>query len=114
VYVPSVQRFTPGPYDDAPGHGKIMIVVKVRIVNGTKTAVDASMTTVNVRSGDAGDEADETYADGVNSFSGNIAPGRKATARYVFIVPKASARQLDIEVEPGFLDYEAALFTGGM
>ncbi len=48
-----------------------------------------------------------------SGFEGSVTPGRAKTAKYGFAVPKGR-QALDVEVEPGFLDYESAHFEGSV
>jgi hypothetical protein len=93
------------------------VLVVVKMSNETGDTADATLTTVSLAYGKDGDQAEQIFDSGGSvevgdGFSGRIAAGRNATGRFGFKVPKSQIDQLDITVEPGFLDYYPALFTG--
>lgn len=116
VYVLSAKEYTPGEYAAGHSPGNRAVLVEVQVVNGSDAQLDVSMTTVNARAGERGTELEQIIDIENNigmGFSGDVAPGRKATATFAYSVPTADWGQLDIEVEPGFLDgYGSALFQG--
>ncbi|MDT7653330.1 MAG: hypothetical protein QOI36_4736 [Pseudonocardiales bacterium] len=77
----------------------------------TKKTADLSLTTVHLAYGPNGNAAEAVYdMDFGMGFSGSVTPGKAKTARFGFTVPKNQT--IDVEVEPGFLDYESCHFEG--
>ncbi|MDX2972776.1 DUF4352 domain-containing protein [Kribbella solani] len=114
VQVAKATRYKIGEYASGGTPGESGIIVTVTIRNGTKKTADLSMTTVKLAYGANGDQAEQVFDSehGVGSgFEGSATPGRSRTAKFAFAVPKGRQR-LDIEVEPGFLDYESVHFEG--
>jgi hypothetical protein len=68
-------------------------------------------TTISVTDGN---QAERAYINGLAEFSDEIAPGKSRTAQYGFKVTKKQAADLQVSVEPGWLDYPTAIFTGGV
>ena len=114
VLVRSAEQFDPS--DTAAGLQleHTGVVVTVTIINGTGSSVDLTLTAVNLRAGAQGEQA-ESVVDSDNGidigFTGQVAPSRRATAKFGFSVAEENLNQIDVEVTPG-LDYEGALFTG--
>ncbi|MFE0102181.1 DUF4190 domain-containing protein [Streptomyces sp. NPDC059009] len=102
------------PSEFALGHstGDKPIEVKITIVNGSDKAVDLNLSTVTFKDAD-GAEADKIFdGDVPREFAGTLAPGKQAVATYAVSLPADAASALEVEVEPGFLDYEDAGWTG--
>lgn len=116
VQVTKVARFKIGQYASGgePGGSAVMVTITIR--NGSKKAADLSLTTVSLAYGANGDQADQVF-DSEHSvgsgFEGSATPGKAKTAKFAFAVPKGR-QVLDIEVAPGFLDYESAHFEGAV
>jgi hypothetical protein len=91
------------PDDFAIGHttGKHAYKVTVTIENKGSKKYDATLTTVAARAGADGREAEAIFDNTVGEgFSGQVLPGRKATAVYAFDAP-ADARTLTVQFSPG-------------
>lgn len=116
VQVTKVARFKIGQYASGgtPGGSAVMVTVTIR--NGTSKTADLSLTTVKLGYGANGDQAEQVF-DSEHSvgsgFEGSATTGKAKTARFAFAVPKGR-QALDVEVEPGFLDYESAHFEGSV
>jgi hypothetical protein len=99
---PSAAHHTmvPRTHSRLPGHAAL-----------TKKTADLSLTTVHLAYGPNGNAAEAVYdMDFGMGFSGSVTPGKAKTARFGFTVPKNQT--IDVEVEPGFLDYESCHFEG--
>lgn len=114
VQVTKVARYKVGEATATGSPGDPAIVVTVTIRNGSTKTADLSMTTLKVAYGANGDQAEQVYDENYGTgFEGSATPGKAKTAKYAFLVPKGR-HALDIEVEPGFLDYESAHFEGSV
>ncbi len=112
VQVTKVARFKIGEYASGGNPGDPGVAVTVTIRNGTARTIDVSLTTVNLAYGANGNLAETVYDTNYgNGFEGSVTPGKAKTARFAFAVP-AGRQVIDIEVEPGFMDYEASHFEG--
>jgi hypothetical protein len=118
VRVTKLVTFQPSEDSSPSARGKnIGVLVVVKMSNGTSDTADATLTTVSLAYGKDGKQAELIFDSGGpievdGGFNGRIAAGRNATARFGFKVPKSQTDQLHITVEPGFLHYAPALFTG--
>lgn len=114
VYVEKIKDYQVSDFGFGHKAGNTPVVFVVRFINGSADSVDLTLTTVNVRSGKEGATAEQIFDQGVgDGFSGKVAPGRNASAKYAFSLEQGSVPgPVDIEVEPGFLDYDSALFAG--
>jgi hypothetical protein len=118
VRVSKLAAFKPSE-DSSPSvrGNNIGLLVVVKLSNGTSDTADATLTTVSLAYGKDGKQAKLIFDSGGpieidGGFDGRIAAGRNATARFGFKVPKSQTDQLHINVEPGFVDYAPAVFTG--
>jgi len=114
VQVLKLGRFTAS--DTAAGHkpGNVVVVATVKITNGTNSTLDLSAVQVDIKAGADGNSTEAVYdsANGLGGgFTGSVAAGRNATARFGFDVAPADATDLVVEVTPSF-DYKPALFQG--
>lgn len=113
VVVSSVKPKKFGEYAAGISKGQLGFLVTVVITNGSKDPIDMALTTVHLTAGANGAQASDVFDENVKPFEGKIAPGRKATGTYGFAVDKVDAKgPITVEVAPGFLDYESALFDG--
>jgi hypothetical protein len=115
VTVSAAKRFKIGQYAAGGKPGGTGVMVTVVLLNGTTETFDATLTSLAVSYGEAGEQAEQVFdADqGLgNGFTGLVAPGRKATARFGFAVPAAGMKDVQVEVRPGFLNHEPTLFSG--
>lgn len=112
----SVSKVVPAKAKSASYQDWVGVAFTVTAFNGSDKPVDMSLTTLNLLAGTDGLEAEQVYDSGSGygtGFSSKVAPGHKATAKFAFEVSPKNYGQIDIEVEPGFLDgYDSALFTG--
>jgi hypothetical protein len=97
------------PTEFAVGHteGNQAYQVTVTIENGGKEKYDTSLVTVDARAGKDGVTAEQIFdGDTGGGFEGMILPGKKATVTVAFDAP-ADAKNLTVEVSPGF-EYDAS------
>lgn len=116
VQVTKVTRFKIGEYASGGTPGGTGVIVTVTIRNGTKSTADLSLSTLEVAYGANGEQAEQVFDSehGIGGgFEGSATPGRAKTAKFGFAVPKGR-QALDIEVAPGFLDYESVHFEGSI
>jgi hypothetical protein len=115
VEVTALAPYTPGDFAIGADTADSAITFSVTITNGTSEPVDLAITTVNVNAGAAGNVAEEIYdGDMGGGFTGAVLPGKAATAAYAFAVDASDLGEIVIEVEPGFLSYDAAYFEGSL
>jgi hypothetical protein len=115
ISVAGAKRFRIGQFAAGGKPGGTGVVLTVTITNGTGTAYDAALTTVNLAHGAEGEQAEQVFDSQAGlgaGFTGKVHPGRKLTAKFGFAVPAAGMSDLQVEVKPGFLDHDSALFTG--
>lgn len=93
--------------------GDPAVVVTVQIRNDTKKRFDLSLVQVAARVGVDGDNAEQVFQDSYGEgFSGTVAPGRIATAKFMFAAGSAKdLKDVSVEVKPDF-DYDSATFEG--
>lgn len=88
-----------------------VVVVRVRLTNGSGERFDADLVSVSLRYGSDGETAESVYQEGVEELSGSVAPGRTATGSYAFSVPRGEAGAITVEVAPDW-DSEPGIFEG--
>jgi hypothetical protein len=113
ISVTKVEMKDAKKYEEAASDGRYL-VVSVKITNGQDKNFNADLSSVDVSYGRDGNQAERAYINGLAEFSGEIAPGKSRTAQYGFKVTKKQAADLQVSVEPGWLDYPTAIFTGGV
>jgi len=114
VQVTKLARYKAGQATATGKTGDPAVVLTVTIRNGTKATADLSLTTVKLAYGANGNEGEQIFDENHGSgFSGSATPGKAKTAKFAFLVPKGR-QVLDIEVQPGFLDYESVHFEGSV
>ncbi|WP_399924622.1 hypothetical protein [Streptomyces kanamyceticus] len=107
----------PAPYQPgmfAAGHaeGNKAQTVRITVVNGSDKVVDLDLTTITFKDAD-GAQAQKIFdGDLPRELAGNLAPGKKSVATYAVSLPADAARTLEVQVEPGFLRYESATWSG--
>ncbi|MFI5807489.1 DUF4352 domain-containing protein [Streptomyces sp. NPDC051561] len=109
VTVGAPTAYTPSEYAIGHTKGNKAYKVKVTIENTGGEKFDSALSQVDARSGAEGTAAEQIY-DGETTgadFTGSILPGKKATAVYAFDAP-AAAKNLTVEVTPGFLDFKSS------
>ncbi|MEU7022245.1 DUF4352 domain-containing protein [Streptomyces sp. NPDC046203] len=102
VTVSEATPYTPSEFAIGHTKGNKAYQVTVTIENGGKKKFDSTLTTLTARAGADGKDAEEITDEKVGEgFSGALLPGKKATATYAFDAP-ADAKDLSVEVSPGF------------
>lgn len=91
------------------------VVATVQIRNGSTKRFDMTLMDVQARLGEDGQQSEQvfsgSYGDGFRT--GSLAPGRTATAKFMFAAEKsADLKKVSIEVTPGVLNYEPFNFEG--
>lgn len=107
VTVGDATSYTPDAY--AAGHtkGKKAYRVAVVIENAGKEKFDSALVSVSARAGKDGVDAEQIFDNKVGAgFSGTVLPGKKVTVQFAFDAP-ADAKDLTVEVNPGFT-YDAS------
>ncbi|MFI9492878.1 DUF4352 domain-containing protein [Streptomyces halstedii] len=107
VTVSNAAAYTPDAY--AAGHTKGNRAYKVSVVieNKTKKKYDSVLASVDARAGADGVNAEQIFDGTVGEgFTGTVLPGKKVTVQYAFDAP-ADAKNLTVEVSPGF-DWDAS------
>ncbi|GGZ16547.1 DUF4190 domain-containing protein [Streptomyces poonensis] len=106
VTVSKPTAYTPNEYAVGHSAGNKAYKVTVRIQNKGAEKYSADLFTIEARAGESGTNAEEIFDGDTlgNGFSGSVLPGKTATAEYAFDAP-ADAKNLDVEVSPGF-DFE--------
>ncbi|MEV6108712.1 DUF4352 domain-containing protein [Streptomyces sp. NPDC051940] len=111
ITVSKASAFKPSEY--AVGHtdGNKAYTVTVTLENSGKEKFDGTLVLVTARAGADGVEAEQIFDDKTGEgFNGAVLPGKKATAVFAFDTP-ADAKVLDVEVEPGDFEKEAAQWS---
>ncbi|MGW0121103.1 DUF4352 domain-containing protein [Streptomyces sp. NPDC003327] len=107
VTVSDPKPYKPGEF--AIGHtaGNKAYQVTVVIENAGKEKFDGALFTLEARAGQEGVNAEQIFDGKVGEgFNGTVLPGKKATATYAFSTP-AAAKNLTVEVSPGF-EYDSS------
>lgn len=105
VSVSNAVTFSPSEFAAGHKNGNHAYKVTVTVTNDSKKKFDATLLTADARAGKAGTTAEQIFDDNVgDAFTGSILPGKKATVVYGFDAP-ADAKNLTVEVTPGF-DYD--------
>jgi hypothetical protein len=92
--VTSIEQYTP-EYDDTPTPD---VVVTVTVKNGTGTAYDAVMSSLNLYGGPNGVQAESSGS--YYGFEGTIPPEGTATAKWSFTVPSEHLGQMRASLPP--------------
>lgn len=101
-----------GQYEEVAKDGHY-VKVTVKITNGSDAPVDPTLSTIDLAYGADGTQAESAYVDGIDfGFSGDIRSGKSRSASFAYKVSKKQAKDIEITVAPGFLDYEDATFSG--
>ncbi|MFF4170928.1 DUF4190 domain-containing protein [Streptomyces sp. NPDC001744] len=107
VTVSDPKAYEPGEFAANHTAGNKAYQVTVVIENGGKKKFDATLVTLNGRTGANGAAAEQIFDEKVGAgFQGTVLPGKKATLTVAFDTPKG-AKDLTVEVHPGF-DYNAS------
>ncbi|GAA2456098.1 DUF4352 domain-containing protein [Streptomyces macrosporus] len=108
ITVSEATPYTPGEFSMGHTEGNKAYKLTVTLENSGDEKVDTTLITLSARAGEEGVEAEQIFDDKVGEgFDGNLLPGKKATAEYAFDAP-ASAKNLDVEVDPLDFTSEAA------
>ncbi|MFG3529497.1 DUF4190 domain-containing protein [Streptomyces sp. NPDC047917] len=102
VTVGDATSYTPDAY--AAGHTKGQKAYRVAVVieNAGKEKFDSALVSVSARAGQDGVDAEQIFDNKVGAgFSGTVLPGKKVTVQFAFDTP-ADAKNLTVEVNPGF------------
>ncbi|WP_413753453.1 DUF4352 domain-containing protein [Streptomyces sp. R-74717] len=102
VTVGDATSYTPDTY--AAGHTKGNKAYRVAVVieNAGKEKFDSALVNVTAHAGQDGVDADQIFDGKVGEgFSGTVLPGKKVTVQFAFDAP-ADAKNLTVEVNPGF------------
>lgn len=110
--VVSAKRYRIGEYAAGGKPGEQGVIVTVVVTNGSDEPLDLDLAQVGASFGDGGDNAESVFDSGKfeSGFSGKVAPGRKATGKFGFAVPKGTT-SIGVEVAPSF-DHDSVLFEG--
>ncbi|WAL95153.1 DUF4190 domain-containing protein [Streptomyces sp. Je 1-369] len=112
VTVSRPASYQPGTYALGHAEGNKALTVKITVVNGSDESVDLDLTTVTFKDAD-GAEADQVYdGDLPRELAGHLESGKQAVATYAVSLPGDASRTLDVQVEPGFLHYKSATWSG--
>ncbi|ALC22742.1 DUF4190 domain-containing protein [Streptomyces pristinaespiralis] len=107
VTVSAPKPYTPGEFAIGHTKGNKAYQVTITIENAGKEKFDTSLVTADARAGKDGVTAEQIFDDKAGTgFEGTILPGKKATVTFAFDAP-ADAKNLTVEVSPGF-DYDAS------
>ncbi|MFE5833589.1 DUF4190 domain-containing protein [Streptomyces sp. NPDC056508] len=107
VTVSDPKSYKPGEFAVGHTEGNKAYQVTVVIENGGKKKFDATLVTLTGRAGTNGVAAEQIFDEKVGTgFQGAVLPGKKATLTVAFDTPK-DAKNLTVEVNPGF-DYNAS------
>ncbi|WSA77247.1 DUF4352 domain-containing protein [Streptomyces sp. NBC_01799] len=102
VTVGDATSYTPDSF--AAGHTKGNKAYRIAVVieNAGKEKFDSALVNVEARAGKDGVNAEQIFDGKVGEgFSGTVLPGKKVTVQFAFDAP-ADAKNLTVEVNPGF------------
>ncbi|WP_392753334.1 DUF4190 domain-containing protein [Streptomyces sp. LN590] len=102
VTVGDATSYTPDSF--AAGHTKGNKAYRIAVVieNAGKEKFDSALVNVEARAGKDGVDAEQIFDGKVGEgFSGTVLPGKKITVQFAFDAP-ADAKDLTVEVNPGF------------
>ncbi|HET9348050.1 MAG TPA: hypothetical protein VFO13_02810, partial [Arthrobacter sp.] len=105
--VTSVQLADFGTGD--PGGPGVEVTVTVK--NGTGSAFDLNLASVDLHAGPNGDTMEPAYGNDHWGFEGSIPPKKAATTQFDFAVPTEMQGELRIDVTPSW-DHPASFFEG--
>ncbi|WP_431780768.1 DUF4352 domain-containing protein [Streptomyces chumphonensis] len=106
ITVSGAETYQPDEYAVGHTEGNTAHQVTITLENTGEENVSADLIMVSARAGEDGTAAEEIYDDTVGGgFTGELLPGKKATAQYAFDAP-ADAGVLDLEVE--LIDFTTA------
>lgn len=112
VTVAEPAPYQPGPYAAGHTQGHKALTVRITVVNGSDETADLDLTTVTFKDAD-GAEADKVFdGDLPRELAGKLAPGKQSAATYAVSLPADAAHTLEVQVEPGFLQYDNATWSG--
>lgn len=112
IQVSKIDTAKAGEYAMGAKPGASVLVLTVKITNGTKTVIDPALLTAALTYGADGTEVEQVFdGDLGGGFSAKIAPGKSASAEFGYSVPKAGYGSVTFDVSPDF-ERESALFSG--
>lgn len=96
-------------------NGRELIVVDLQVTNGSSAAIDLNQVVITTTYGQSRQIAPAVYPGNitVNDFSGSVAAGATATARYAFAVPAADLGLVSMTVDFD-ASHASAIFTGAV
>ncbi|GLW28510.1 hypothetical protein [Actinoplanes regularis] len=101
------QTFKRDKYAVGGEKSKVFVKFKSTFKNNTKEVFDPSLTTGSASAG--GEEGDSIYQDGLDAPDNKVLPGRSVTWWMGYGV--STQKELQLEVNVGFLDYGTVIFT---
>lgn len=115
IEVVGLAPYEPGEYAYGTDSADSAVTFTVMITNGTTEPVDLALTRINVNAGPAGNAAEQIIdSELAYGFDGAVLPGKASSIQVAFAVDAVDLGELVVEVEPGFLSYDAAYFEGSL
>jgi len=116
VTVTKPAKFKPSQYAAGHKRGNVGVLITVKIQNTSAEPFDAAIVQVDMKAGEDGNAASDVVDLGGSielgtGFSGTIAAGRSATAKYGFSIRPADVGLINVEVTPDF-EHEPSIFEG--
>ena len=93
--------------------GQTTSSLTVAFTNGSKQAIDLNQVVVTADYGRPARTASAIYDEGARDFSGTFAPGKTATAVYVFAIPSSQLSDVTLNVDFDG-SHRATTFTGSV
>jgi len=91
--------------------GDPMVIVTIKIKNGSKKSFDTDVVSVNLSYGSSSKQGKAVFPPGVEGFDGTIAQGRSRSGEYAFAVPSKGMKNIVVVINRG-LRYPPATFAG--
>lgn len=111
VQVNSVKKWKVPSINSGHTSGNSAVKVQVTLHNGTEENFDCSLAGVEVSMGANGTQAGQVFAEGVDSCTGSVAPGRKKTFTVGFSGATKDLSVIQVAVTPSW-DHEDGIFEG--
>lgn len=113
--VSKLTRSRVGQYAAGGRPGDPAVVATVQIRNGSKQRFDLALSTITVRFGSDGRQAEESFDDTHGGTpNGTLSPGRTSTHKYKFAAESAGdLKKVSVEIAPG-LEYDSFTFEGSL
>lgn len=107
ITVSAPEPYTPSEYAIGHTEGNDPYTFTVTVENTGEAGIDVTLLLPVARTGERGAEAEEIYDDVVGGgFTGEVLPGRSASAEYAFDIP-ADAAAIEVQIDHP-MDFEAA------